>query len=149
MLRRLPARIVVLAERDMRHPRELLELIKKGVVVLGKIFPSAQWTEVRHLEAPVGLDLEDLALVLVLLPLVLPLPDDLASLPPVGYDLRPEHVFLDLLRIGKRRPHLRRLRVDLDLGGRYVISHDLLLLGSGCRSLAHVRAKEFADVAHE
>jgi hypothetical protein len=98
------------------------------VVVLGNVLLATQRTEVRHLEALGRLDLHDLALVLVRPPLLLALPDDPASLLPIGHDLRTEHVLLDLLRIGQCCPDLRGRCIDFDFGGCYVVPPGSLLV---------------------
>ena len=73
-------RVVVLAQRHASHGACGLELVRERVVVLGDVLLSAQRAEVRDLQASRRVDLDDLALVLVPLALVLAFPDD-ASCP--------------------------------------------------------------------
>src|SRR5262249_12997293 len=120
---RRPAGVVVLAERNVCWAAALFEVIENRVIVLGTILPSAQRTEVRHLQAPFGFDLDDLAFVLVPVPFILALPPNRTSLLPVRYHLRAEHVFLDLLGIGHRGPHLAWWRRNGAFCGRAEIVH--------------------------
>src|SRR5262245_16386283 len=77
----------------------------------------------RHLQAALGLDFDDLALVLVRRTLELASPDDRAPRLPVGLDPRAEHVLLVLRWIRQRGPDLRGRGVDLDLRGGNVVAH--------------------------
>ena len=118
--------VVVLAQREIRLSLALLELVDEGVVVLGTVLETARRAEMRQLEEPRALDFDDLALVLVRLPLVLALPDDRATGLPVGRDARAEHVLLDLVGIGESVPDLLLGRVDLGFRCGDVVGHVFL-----------------------
>ena len=132
MLGRLLGGVLVLAQRNARLCAVRLELVHERVVVLGNVLLAAQGAEVRHLQAAFGLELDDLAPVLVLFAFVLAFPDDRAARPPVRFDLGAEHVLLDLLGIGECSPDLAGRRIDLGLGGGHVVGHDVLLRRLPC-----------------
>src|SRR5207247_1236062 len=87
------------------------------------IFLPAHRAEVRDNETALGLHLDNFALVLVSRSLIFALPDDRAARLPVGFHLRPEHVPLDLSRIGQCRPDACRRRLNVGLGGRDYPGH--------------------------
>src|SRR6188472_468236 len=128
VLRGLWARVVVLGERETCSSLSRTELVDEGVVVLGTVLFTAERAVVRQLETPAGLNGDDLPLVLVRLPVVFTPPHDRAARLPVGFDVRPEHVLLDQLRLGQRRPDIVGGSVDLGLGGCDVPAHGDLLV---------------------
>src|SRR6266545_2307624 len=98
----------------MRPAVEVVERDGHDVVVLRRIGFAARRAPVRVAELPLGLDFEDLALVLVGLSVPLALEGDRASDLPVGLHLGAEVVLLDPLRVGERSPHLARLGINID-----------------------------------
>src|SRR5262245_43149178 len=81
------ALVVVLAQREVRLSVVVFEFVHKRVVILGRILLATQWAEVSELEPALVLDLQDLALVLVLLALVLALPGYGTPWLPIGLHL--------------------------------------------------------------
>ena len=92
-----------------------------------RILLTAQRAEVRELEPVLALDVQDLAFVLVPLALVLALPGDPASGPPIGLHFRAEHVLLNLIRVRQRPPDLAARGVDLGFCPGHVTFHGVLL----------------------
>lgn len=84
--------IVVLAQRQVAGAAAIIDLIRDRVIVLRFIRQARHRAEVSDREVPIGLDFDDLALVLVRPALVLARPGDRAAglpslLPPVTLDL--------------------------------------------------------------
>src|SRR5262249_11072876 len=104
------------------------QFIDECVVVLGHILLTAQRAEVCELQSAILHDLEDLALVCVLLALVLAVPGYWASRLPVGFHSRTEHVPLYLVGVCQRSPDLAARGVDLGSCSGNVPLHGVLLV---------------------
>src|SRR5215207_2071967 len=123
--------VVVLAESHVRRAASVSQLVSDGVVVLRLVLLPSQGTEVRQLEPPRLLHLQDLALVLIRLALPLTAPGDAAAGTPGGLHRRTEHVLRDLFRVGQCRPHSFRWRGNVYVSARKKSGHVAQLIGPG------------------